>query len=95
MSLTPEEITKVATLARLSVTPEEAVRYAETISAVLEYMTILNEVDTSAVEPTFQVTGLADVLRDDVAAASQVGEKLIEQFPQAEKNSLVVPAVFE
>ncbi len=95
MSLTPDEITKVATLARLKLTPEETLRHAETISAVLEYMTILNEVDTSAVEPTFQVTGLADVLRDDVTAASEVGKKLIEQFPQVEKNSLVVPAVFE
>jgi aspartyl-tRNA(Asn)/glutamyl-tRNA(Gln) amidotransferase subunit C len=95
MSLTPAEITKVATLARLRLTPEETVRHAETISAVLEYMNILNEVDTTHVEPTFQVTGLSEVLRDDVTAPSPLGEKLIGQFPQVEQNSLVVPAVFE
>ncbi len=95
MSLTPEEINKVATLARLRLTPEEAVRHADTISAVLEYMQILNEVDTSKVVPTFQVTGLAEVMRPDVAVPGMLSEKLIAQFPQIENNSLVVPAVFE
>ena len=95
MSLTPEEINKVATLARLRLTPEEAVRHAETISAVLDYMTILNEVDTSQVEPTFQVTGLKEIMRADVTEVSPLSEKLIAQFPQIENKSLVVPAVFE
>ena len=95
MSLTPEEINKVATLARLRLTPEEAVRHAETISAVLDYMTILNEVDTSQVEPTFQVTGLKEIMRADVTEVSPLSEKLIAKFEKIEDTWLVVPAVFE
>jgi aspartyl-tRNA(Asn)/glutamyl-tRNA(Gln) amidotransferase subunit C len=75
MNLTIEEINKVAALARLRLTSEEAARYAETISSVLAYMTILNEVDTSGVEPTFQVTGLKEVLREDIPLPSAHNEK--------------------
>lgn len=95
MALTVEEIRKIASLARLKLTGEEEKRYAETISAVLDYMTILNEVDTSSVEPTSQVTGLEDVLRDDVAVESEKQIKIIAQMPASENNELIVPEVFE
>lgn len=95
MTLTPEEISKVATLARLSLTQEEAERHAKTISTVLEYMTILNEVDTSRVEPTFQVTGLKEVTRSDESAVSPLSEKVRAAFPESQADNLVVPAVFE
>ncbi len=96
MSLTTDEIKKIAQLARIELTPEEEARYAGTISAVLEYMNILNEVDTDDVMPTFQVTGLANVTRDDVVVATsdEVQKKLIAQMPRVEMDELVVPGVF-
>lgn len=95
MSLTVEEIQKIASLARLKLSSDEEKRYAVTISAVLDYMKILNEVDTTDVEPTFQVTGLEDVYREDVAVDSGIQSKLMDQMPQVESNELVVPEVFE
>lgn len=95
MALTVAEIKKIADLARLKLTVEEEQRYAETISAVLDYMTILNEVDTTGVEPTSQVTGLEDVFREDVALDSGRQEKLLAQMPEVKENELVVPEVFE
>lgn len=94
MSLSVEEIKKIAELARLKLTPEEEKRYAETISAVLDYMTILNEVDTKGVEPTSQVTGLEDVFREDIPADSSIKKELISLFPEEKENELVVPEVF-
>lgn len=94
MSLSIEEIKKIAQLARIKLTPEEEPRYAATISAVLDYMNILNEVDTSSVEPTFQVTGLEDVVRADEVKESVIVKELMAQMPQTEHNELVVPAVF-
>lgn len=94
MSLTIEEIKKIAKLARIELTPEEEIRYAETISGVLEYMKILNEVDTKDVEPTSQVTGLEDVVRQDEARDYFEKNQLIAQMPQVKENELVVPAVF-
>ncbi len=94
MSLSIDEVKKIAQLARIRLTPEEEQRHAVTISAVLEYMKILNEVDTSGVEPTFQVTGLEDIVRVDEVRESKITKELMAQMPQIEDNELVVPAVF-
>jgi aspartyl-tRNA(Asn)/glutamyl-tRNA(Gln) amidotransferase subunit C len=95
MALTVDEVRKIASLARIKLTEEEEKRYAETISAVLEYMTILNEVDTSKIEPTSQVTGLEDVYREDVPRDSGRQQKILAQMPETEAGELVVPEVFE
>ncbi len=95
MSLTVEDVQKIANLARLKLTHEEEKRYAETISAVLDYMTILNEVDTRGVEITSQVTGLTDVFRDDVPRDSGLQKNILEIMPETENGELVVPEVFE
>ncbi|MFA5062147.1 MAG: Asp-tRNA(Asn)/Glu-tRNA(Gln) amidotransferase subunit GatC [Patescibacteria group bacterium] len=94
MSISIEEVKKIATLARLNLTAEEEKRHAETISAVLDYMKILNEVNTKGVEQTSQVTGLEDVVREDVPRDSEIKKDLIGQMPEVRENELVVPAVF-
>ncbi len=95
MSISIEEVKKIAELARLELAPEEEKRHAETISAVLDYMKILNEVDTTNVEPTFQVTGLENVYREDVVVESKLRDKLLKQMPEVEMEELVVPGVFD
>jgi aspartyl-tRNA(Asn)/glutamyl-tRNA(Gln) amidotransferase subunit C len=95
MALTAAEVKKLAQLARITLTPDEQARYAETISAVLDYMKILNEVDTKNIEPTFQVTGLKDVWREDIAKDSKIIKELIEQMPRREDEELLVPGVFD
>ncbi|HRH23471.1 MAG TPA: Asp-tRNA(Asn)/Glu-tRNA(Gln) amidotransferase subunit GatC [Candidatus Magasanikbacteria bacterium] len=97
MSLTREDIRGIANLARLSLTPEEEIRYAEELSVVLSYIDTLNEVDTEGVEPTTQVGGLIDIVREDVAKHSddETRKKIVALFPHSEKNMLSVPRVFE
>ncbi len=63
--ITKEQVEKVAKLARLKLTPEELDKFTDQLSSVFEYMEILNEVDTDDVEPTSQVTGLENVMRED------------------------------
>lgn len=94
MTLSINDVKKIAELARIELEPGEDARLAETISSVLEYMKILNEVDTDGVEPTFQVTGLSNVLREDVVVGNDMREKLIAAFPQKVWEELVVPGVF-
>ena len=95
MSISIEEVKKIAELSRLELTPAEEERHAETISAVLDYMKILNEVDVSGVEATYQVTGLENVVREDGVIDCDHKEGLMSQMPEVEKNELVVPEVFE
>jgi|SRR3989344_5956705 len=94
MALTIEEVKKLAVLSRLNLTPEEEKRHAETISVVLEYMKVLNEVDTEGVELTAQVTGLKNVVREDQVVKSGLHDQLVKAFPATKEEELLVPAVF-
>lgn len=94
MSLSIDEVRKIAKLARIKLTSEEEKRHAVTISAVLDYMSILNEVKTDGIEPTLQVTGLENVVRSDEVRPSVIVKELMAQMPQIEDGELVVPAVF-
>lgn len=90
-----EEVRKIAKLARIKLTSEEEEYYTETISVVLDYMKILDEVNIQGVEPTYQVTGLDNIVREDRVYDCEFGEKLIEQMPKQEYNRLKVPGVFD
>jgi len=94
MSLSTEEVKKIAKLARVELTADEEKRHATTISTVLDFVYMLNEVDTEGVEPTAQVTGLEDVTREDVVKNSEIKKELLKQMPQVSAGLLKVPAVF-
>jgi aspartyl-tRNA(Asn)/glutamyl-tRNA(Gln) amidotransferase subunit C len=96
MKLSTEEIEDIARLARLELSEAEKTMYAEQLSAVLDYMKILDEVDTTNVEETTQVTGLMDVTReDDVEVISEEQRKnLLASFPERNGEMLEVKEVF-
>ena len=96
MSLTISDIEHIATLARISLTEEEKIMYAEQLSIVFDYIKQLDEVDTSAVEETTQVTGLENVVREDevVDCDEKTRKKLREQFPDKLGELLKVASVF-
>ena len=59
------DVVKVAKLANLPLYRQEEEKYSKQLSKILDYMEKLNEVDTKDVEPTFNVTGLSNVTRED------------------------------
>lgn len=97
MKLTPQEIEDIAKLARLELTSKEKKMYAEQLSVVLDYVEMLNEVDTEGVEETCQVTGLEDVVREDeiYECSEETKKKIIEAFPEKMGKLLKVKAVFD
>lgn len=96
MPLTREQVFHIAKLSRLEMTPEEVERYTEQLGSILEYMDILNEVDTSKVEPTFQVTGLQNVSSEDAVSRKTSREGLLKCSPMPkEREQIKVKAVFE
>lgn len=97
MKLTKEEVKHIADLARLNLSEEEIARYQSELSYILEYIDQLQEVDTTGVEPTAQVTGLINRFREDVAATPDEAtrQRLINAFPEREGNYDKVKAVFE
>jgi len=93
--ITIEEVKKIAKLARIDLNEKEEKMHAETISVVLDYMKILDEVDTTNIEATSQVTGLENIVRDDVVNECEYSDKLIKQMPDVEHDRLKVPGVFD
>jgi len=60
-----EQFENLAKLARIKFTEDEYKKFSSQIEGVLDYMNILNEVDTSVVLPTDQVNGLSNILDQD------------------------------
>lgn len=63
--LSRDDVFKLARLARLTITDEEAEQYRRELSEILRYVEQLQAVDTAGLAPTSQVTGLTNVMRDD------------------------------
>jgi aspartyl-tRNA(Asn)/glutamyl-tRNA(Gln) amidotransferase subunit C len=63
--LTREDVLKLARLARLELTEEEITAFQKELSEILEYVAQLESADVSGLQPTSQVTGLKNVMRED------------------------------
>lgn len=64
--ITLDEFKHIAKLARLNLTEEQYQKYLLQIESILESFDNLSKVDTNNIEPTYQVTGLKNILREDV-----------------------------
>jgi aspartyl-tRNA(Asn)/glutamyl-tRNA(Gln) amidotransferase subunit C len=97
MEFTKEQIEHIARLSRIEISPREQEKFSKEISSVLNYMKILNEINTDEVEPTAQVTGLSNVLRvDEVHPSDEETIRIMKaNFPDNVADFLKVPAVFQ
>ena len=95
MPLTLEQVRHIARLARLRLTAEEERRYAEQLSAILDYARMLDGLDTEAIPPTASVLPLRNVMRPDVAEPSLSPEEALANAPRQEAGEFRVRAVFE
>ncbi len=92
--ITTDEVERIAKLARIGVTPAEAKNLAGELDAIVDFVEQLQAVDIEGVEPTDQVTGLENVLRDDVVKrASQNRDELLANAPQVQDGYIVVKRV--
>jgi aspartyl-tRNA(Asn)/glutamyl-tRNA(Gln) amidotransferase subunit C len=64
--LTRDDVLKLARLARLTLSNEEVESFRQQLSGILSYVSLLQDVDVAGLKPTTQVTGLTNVMRDDV-----------------------------
>lgn len=93
--ITPDDVKKLATLARLNLTDDEVVRFTSDLDAIIGYIEQLSEVDVTGVEPTSQVTGLQNVLRDDVVVDGMAltHEQQATFVPHYRDKQVVVPLI--
>lgn len=89
--LSRDDVLKLASLARLSLSDDEVEQYQKELSSILAYVEQLSTVDTEGLAPTNQVTGLTNVMRDDqVQSYGYEPRDLLNNVPMTEKNQLKV-----
>ena len=95
MSLTLSEVEHIASLARLTLSEEEKARYCQQLSAILDYVTMLQELDTSSIPATSGVLPDTSELRPDAPRNPMPVDQLMVNAPDTRENQFKVPPVFE
>ena len=89
-----DDVLKLALLSGIQLADDEIENLQNDIPGILDYVKLLDELDTTDVEPVYQVTGLQNVFRLDVVEASTVGrEQLLELAPDTLDFQVKVPKV--
>jgi len=95
MSLSKDEVRRVALLSRLELNEEMAETMAGQLSRVLDYITKLNELDTDAVEPMSHPGALSNVFREDTPTGSLDPESALKNAPSQGNGFFRVPRIIE
>jgi len=94
-SLTLNDVRDIAELARLDLTEDELEMYTEQLSAILEYFTLLQEVDTSDIMPMSSVLPLRSVMREDRHREALQPDVAVKNVPDSEQNQFRVLPVLD
>ncbi|MDK2823398.1 MAG: aspartyl-tRNA(Asn)/glutamyl-tRNA(Gln) amidotransferase subunit [Clostridia bacterium] len=93
MKISIKDVEHVALLSRLELTEEEKQEQLRELNKILDYMEILNKVDTSQVEPLAHVLPLQNVLREDELRATLPKEKVLQNAPEEDEGMFKVPKI--
>ena len=94
MAISPEEVNRIAKLARLSFTDEEKQKLQHELSAILDYVDQLKQVEGKVGEEVYDPAAL-NLMRDDVAEDFSNPEELLKQAPSREDNFIKVKSILE
>lgn len=95
MSVSEKEVHYVANLARLRLSDEEAQQLAGDMNQILGYMELLNELDTTDVQPLEHVIEMESRLRADESMEPLSHEDALKNAPDADSDYFRVPKVIE
>lgn len=95
MSLSPEEVKKIAHLARLTLSEDEIAFYAPQLSNILNFIEQMNKTDTANIEPLAHAFDVSQRLRLDNITEQDLRDKYQAIAPQVEAGLYLVPKVIE
>ncbi len=95
MSLSLSDVQHVARLARVHMSDEELEHMRVQLSAILDYVALLQKLDVEGVEPTAQITGQTTVTRADHVEAALPREAALRNAPDQRDGMFRVRAVFD
>jgi len=92
--LTKEQVMHIAKLANLSLNSEEISKFEKQLSDILGYIEILDELDTTKVKPTLQVTGLENIFKDDEVEKSLTQDESLSGTKNKHNGYFKVKSIF-
>ena len=95
MSLSPDEVGKIAFLARLSIQEQNIEQYSQDLSNIFGLVEQMNAVDVKNIEPMAHPQDAMQRLRDDVVTETNQREKLMSNAPLTEAGLFLVPKVLD
>lgn len=93
--ITDETIEYVGILAKLELSPEEKERAKKDMANMLDYIDMLNELDTEGVEPMSHVFPVNNVFREDVVVNGDDRENMLANAPEQKDGCYKVPKTFD
>ena len=91
--LSKEDVLKIAKLSKLEFSENEIEKFRTELNKIFDHMEELNSVDTSQVEPLFNVLDLKDVLRKDIVRDSGIKKDILKNAPNSDDEFIIVPKV--
>ncbi len=92
-SISLGDVKKIAVLANITLTTEEELLFQNQLSQILDYVNQLQSVDTSNVSPTSQVTGLENIVRNDISQTCLSQETVLEGTTNRHNGYFKVKAI--
>ncbi|MBC1922864.1 Asp-tRNA(Asn)/Glu-tRNA(Gln) amidotransferase subunit GatC [Listeria grayi] len=94
-NISKETVEKVAHLAKLEVSEQEAEAFAEQLGNIITMVEKLNTLDTANVEPTSHAIDVSNVLREDVAHPGLDRKLVLKNAPETQDGMFKVPTILE
>ncbi len=95
MSLSRDEVAKVALLARLRLSADELATFTGQLNTIVDFVAQLQKLDTTDVEPLAHGVEVRNVFREDARKASLPREDALANAPKRNAESFLVPAVLD
>lgn len=94
MKISTDQVREVAKLSNLDIPDSDLETYASQLSEILDYVNQLNAVDTSGVEPTFNVSPVSNVWQDDQVEPSLTQGQSLANAPVKKDGFFITEGVF-
>lgn len=93
MRVDEDTVKHLASLSNISLSDDDIKSLSVDIGKIIDYIGELEQLDTTGIEPTYQVTGLSNVWREDKVEPQIPREDLLKLAPDSADNSIRVPKV--
>ena len=89
-----QEVEHIARLAKIEINLEEAKQYSKDLQNIVEYIHILESIDTNGVEPTFQISQNCNVMDEDEPGECLNRKSVLELAPNSDQKYIISKGVF-